>query len=336
MEVHMTETMPGSTADAIQLTHCTEQVIYPCPPFHFDGTVYKPSYFPGSDLLFESGRLWHSLRFEDQLFGLRIENQGTVDQPAVRLGIYSPLPLAGDLFERIIAELAFRYDFYTNLSDFYNGFAEDPLLAPVLVRWRGVHPSTYSSLYEYLVIATLLQNATVRRTVQMAENLFARFGSRLAYDGRTFSAYWDARAIRETSEEELRGLKVGYRARTLKRQAESFGRGGLEEARLRGLPTAELKRELQSIYGVGPASVWYLLFGQFKRCEAFEYISPWEQKIYSRVLFDQELVEAKLILAEVDRRWGRWKMLAAHLIFEDLFWQHRNQPIPWLGELIHM
>ena len=46
----------------------------------------------------------------------------------------------------------------------------------VLARWRGVHPSTYSSLYEYLVISTLLQNATVRRTVQMAENLFGQYG----------------------------------------------------------------------------------------------------------------------------------------------------------------
>ena len=65
-------------------------------------------------------------------------------------------------------------------------------------------------------------------------------------------------------------------------------------------------------------------------------VSPWEQKIYSRLLFDEELVEAGVILGEVERRWGRWKMLAAHLVFEDLFWQRRSQPVPWLEELIRL
>jgi N-glycosylase/DNA lyase len=206
----------------------------------------------------------------------------------------------------------------------------------VLARWRGTRPSTYSSLYEYLVISTLLQNATVRRTVQMAENLFAQFGSRLAYDGKILAAYWDPAVLRAAPEEELRALKVGYRAKSLKRQAESFGPGGLDEARLRTLPTPELKKALLSIYGIGPASVWYLLFGQFKRYDAFDTISPWEQKIYSRLLFQEEQVDARLILEEVDRRWGRWKMLAASLVFEDLFWQRRNQPVPWLEELIRL
>jgi hypothetical protein len=27
-------------------------------------------------------------------------------------------------------------------------------------------------------------------------------------------------------------------------------------------------------------------------------------------------------------------MIPAHILFEDLFWQRRNQPVPWLEELI--
>jgi 3-methyladenine DNA glycosylase/8-oxoguanine DNA glycosylase len=93
---------------------------------------------------------------------------------------------------------------------------------------------------------------------------------------------------------------------------------------------------LLDIYGVGPASVWYLLFGQFKRYDAFEYISPWEQKIYARILFNAEQAAPSAILNEVERRWGRWKMLAAHLLFEDLFWQRKHAPVPWLEELIRL
>jgi 3-methyladenine DNA glycosylase/8-oxoguanine DNA glycosylase len=97
-----------------------------------------------------------------------------------------------------------------------------------------------------------------------------------------------------------------------------------------------LKAALLRLYGVGPASVWYLLFGVFKRYDAFEHISPWEQKIYSRLLFNQELVDSQTILAEVDARWGEWKMLAAHYLFEDLFWQRQSGYIPWLEELIRL
>ncbi len=318
------------------LQFTTQRVLVPCAPFHFDGTVCKPSYFPGSDTAYEPGHFWQSMRFEGQVFGIRLDNLGSIEDPAVGLVIFSGKRLAEDLVDRLAVEIAGRYDLNANLRSFYDGFQDDSWLAPVLKRWRGVRPSSYTSLYEYLVIATVLQNATVRRTVQMMENLFARFGTLAVFDGWELSAFWEPEAIRQADEAELRSLKLGYRAKTLKRQAVSFGPGGLDEAALRALPTPDLKRALLNIYGIGPASVGYLLFGQFKRYEVFDTISPWEQKIYSRLLFDQELVDAGRILDEVERRWGSWKMLAASLVFEDLFWQRKNGKVEWLEELIRL
>jgi 3-methyladenine DNA glycosylase/8-oxoguanine DNA glycosylase len=318
------------------LESTAERTLIPHAPFHFDGTVCKPSYFPGSDTAYTPGHFWQTMRFEGQVFGIRLDNQGSIEAPMVRLSVFSAQPPGQDQIDRLAAEITCRYDLNTDLRAFYDGFRDDPWLAPALARWRGVRSSSYTSLYEYLVIATVLQNATVRRTVQMMENLFSYFGSRVTFDGRELSAFWEPEAIRSVDEMALRELKLGYRAKTLKRQAESFAAGGLDESRMRELPTAELKRMLLQIYGIGPASVWYLLFGQFKRNDAFEYISPWEQKIYSRLLFNQTLVDAKTILSEVDRRWGAWKMLAAHILFEDLFWQRKNAPVPWLEELIRL
>jgi 3-methyladenine DNA glycosylase/8-oxoguanine DNA glycosylase len=276
------------------------------------------------------------MRFDGQVFGIRLDNQGSIDVPAVRLVIFTSQPIMEELVDRLAAEISCRYDLSADLGAFYDGFHSDPQLAPVLARWRGVRPSSYTSLYEYLVIATVLQNANVRRTVQMMENLFRQFGSRAAFDGRELSAFWDPGAIQRVDETVLRELKLGYRAKTIKRQAEAFGPGGLEEQTLRGLPTADLKHMLLGIYGIGPASVGYLLFGQFKRYEVFDYLPPWEQKIYSRLLFNQELVDSKILLEEIERRWGAWKMLAAHLLFEDLFWRRKNAPVPWLEELIRL
>jgi 3-methyladenine DNA glycosylase/8-oxoguanine DNA glycosylase len=317
-------------------SYVVERILHPCPPFHFDGTVCKPSYFPGSDTAFEPGHYWQSMRFLGEVFGIRLDNLGTVEEPALRLVVFSEAAPPIELVDEIAEEIVCRYDLNADLRAFYTEYKADALLAPVLERWRGVRPSSYTSLYESLVVTTVLQNATVRRTVQMMENLFGYFGSRITFDGHELSAFWAPEAIGETDENVLRALKLGYRAKTLKRQAASFYPRGLDERALRRLSTAELKRVLLNIYGVGPASVWYLLFGQFKRYEVFEYISPWEQKIFSRLLFDEELVDGRVILAEVERRWGHWKMLAAHLLFEDLFWRRRNEPVPWLEELIRL
>ncbi len=68
--------------------------------------------------------------------------------------------------------------------------------------------------------------------------------------------------------------------------------------------------------------------------DAFDVVSPWEQKIYSRLLFDAELVSARRLLRALKQRRGRWRMLASHYLFEDLFWQRKHQRIAWLESLI--
>ncbi len=310
--------------------------IHPSAPFNFDGTVRKPSHFPSSDNMYEEGQYWHSMRFDDDVFGIKMVNSGSVDNPQVALSIFSEHEVSSTQLKQIANEIEFRFDMKADIATFYRDCEHDKLLKPALSRWRGMRVSTNVSLYEFLIVTTVLQNATVRRSVQMFENLFQKYGSKVSFDGKELSAFWLPEVIHHTSEEELRAIKVGYRAKTFKRQAQTFALGEMDEFHLRTLPTDELKPTLLALYGIGPASVWYLLFEVFKRYDAFEYISTWEQKIYSRLLFDQELVEKDTILDEVNARWGKWKMLAAHYLFEDLFWQRKNQNIPWLEELIRL
>ncbi len=320
----------------IPLPHASQTTLFPTAPFNFDGTVYKPSYFPTSNLAFEPGCYWQTLRFDTQVFGIRMTNAGDVDHPRVELTIYSAGPVTETLRERIAREIAYRFAFGADIQGFIRDVGQDSLLMPALERWRGMRPSVDASLYEFLAITTVLQNATVRRSVNMMETLFQHYGSRTAFDGKELSVFWPAEVMDAAAEADLRALKVGYRARTFKRQAAMFVGGAIDEGALRCLSTVDLKRALLEFYGVGPASVWYLLLQVFHRNEIFEHISPWEQKIFSRLLFNTELVDAPVILAEVDRRWGRWKMLACHYLFEDLFWQRKTRSIPWLDALIRL
>lgn len=197
-------------------------------------------------------------------------------------------------------------------------------------------PVAANSLYETLVIYIVLQNATVRRTVQMFEALFDNFGKRLKFNGKTLSAFWPPSAIFKVPEEKLRELKLGYRAKFLKRLSEQFARSEIDEFQLRKMPKEEVKKESLKLYGIGPASVEYLLFEDFYHYDALEIIPPWEQKILSRLLFNKPLVPVKQILDYAEEHLGKWEKLAVHYLWEDLFWQHKKNKVDWLEKEIRL
>lgn len=59
---------------------------------------------------------------------------------------------------------------------------------------------------------------------------------------------------------------------------------------------------------------------------------PWEQRIYSRLFFDRDPGDPAL----VEQRFGKYKMLAVHYLWQDLFWRRVHQPVDWLEALIRL
>jgi 3-methyladenine DNA glycosylase/8-oxoguanine DNA glycosylase len=310
------------------------RIVRPTAPFHFDGTVHKPSHFPAGNVCYEPGFYWQTLRFRNRCLGLRLKDLGTRARPRVEVALFAPKPLPAALVDAAVAEIAFRFDLYTPLAEFISALRNDALLAPILRRWGGMRMSCAYSLYEYLVVAIALQNTTVLRSAQMLEALFQRFGTRMHFDGRELHCFWLPRTLCRGSEAELCALKLGYRAKSLLRLAQAFAADEAGELDLRAADPGVVRTELLRLYGVGPASVQYILTDVFHQPDAFDMISPWEQKIYSRLLFGAELVPARRILRAIKQRWGHWRMLASHYLFEDLFWQRTDRPIDWLEPLI--
>jgi 3-methyladenine DNA glycosylase/8-oxoguanine DNA glycosylase len=203
----------------------------------------------------------------------------------------------------------------------------------------GMRPMHYGSLYEYLNVAIVLQNATVRRSVNMLQALFENYGSLLAFDDKALYAYWQPQKIYATSEQDLRNLKVGYRAKSIKRVSEAFVHNEMNEFSLRGKSVAEQRQALLNLYGVGPASVGYILFDVFHQMDYLSYISPWEQNIYSRLFFNTDIddpVATGSLIQYFSQHFSGYRMLAVHYFWEDLFWKRKNEPVEWLEKLIRL
>ena len=226
-----------------------------------------------------------------------------------------------------------------DLREFTERYAAHPQLGPIVQSWRGMRPLSYSSLYEYLIIAIVLQNATVRRSVSMMDALLANYGTLLSYGGKELYCFWAPEKMDQVGEQDLRDLKIGYRAKSVKRVTEAFSRKQIDECALRSRPKDEQRRALLALYGIGPASVGYLLFDVFHHLDELNYISPWEQKIYSKLFFDispEEPVPAASLIQYLDQQYGKYKMLAVHYFWEDLFWKRKNENIEWLEKLIRL
>lgn len=320
----------------LNLNHKTSVILKPVSPHNFDATIHKPSHFPSSDNEWEEGKYWITMLWQGKYLGLKLENKGTVSKPKIKFNIYSQKPLTKNFINILIPEIEWRFNLKSDISKFNKKFKDDKLLKPILKRWKGMKPVAANSLYETLVIYIVLQNAVVRRSVQMLESLFDKFGKRVRFDERTLSTFWRPEDIHKTSEESLRALKLGYRAKFIKKISSQFSKGELNEFRMRELSREELKRQALELYGIGPASVEYLLFEDFYHCDVLETIPPWEQKIFSKLIFNKKLISDKLLLDFFKKRYKGWGKLASHYIWEDIFWKRKTHQIDWLEKEIRL
>jgi len=150
--------------------------IRPKAPFNFDGTVYAFPHFPTPDFEWQKGICWQTMNFDGNFWGIKLENKGTINKPRVRVIICSKKKLPNEEIDNILGELNWRYGFDEDVSEFCEKFKNDKFLKPAMKNWNGMRMNCSNSLYELLIIAIVLQNATVRRTVQMMNALLEKFG----------------------------------------------------------------------------------------------------------------------------------------------------------------
>lgn len=315
-----------------RLDSTCELSVKPTRPFNFAGTVWKKSHFPSPVESFEKGVLRFTMRLNRTALGVRVSQARSQD---VRAKVYSARPLSDCEQGAVEKELRWRFDLDADLDSFLSLASRDELLRGVVSRWKGMRVKCCQSLYELLVIAIVLQNATVRRSVQMFENLLRAYGTPVGFDGNMLYCLWLPKKLANAGDADLRALHVGYRSTHLIRQAVQFSQEDWQDVELRRLDQSALHRRLLSIYGVGPATAWIIEFEAFHCYDALDHISPWETKIYGQLLFGRDQVSVEEILHRIDG-WRPWRMLAIHYLFEDLFWRHGETPIPWLQTLIRL
>jgi len=324
---------------AIKLNIKKQIEIIPTKPFHFDSTFYKPGHFASTDTKWEPGRRWQTMLFKGKRLGLVFKDKSVKEKPKVAVEIYSQKELSDDYINSLKEEIIWRYNLGLDLSGFYRMAEKDPLLKPIVKKFYGLRPMRAGSLYEYLIIAIMLQNTVVKRSIYMMQILFESYGTQVKFDGQSFWSFWEPDKLAKADEQYLRSLKLGYRAKSVIKASRQFVDRKIQDNLLKTKTAEELEEILLSLYGIGPASVGYIMFDVFHKWGYLNHISPWEQKIYSMIFFNKdyetEIVSVEKMLAYF-KKWGIWKNLAIHYVWENIWWQRRNEQIPWLEKLIRL
>ena len=310
--------------------------VFPSSPFHFDGTFHKPSHYPDKLTDWETGKYWQAIRIGKRLFGLKIENKGETQKPKIKVSVFYDKNISQGELEKTKEEVIWRFDLNVDLKEFNKLAKNDKRFYPIFKKWLGMRNSSAHNLYELLIIAVLLQNATVRRTVQMTNALLDNYGTKLKFDEKEIFSIWLPEALNNVSEQELRDLKIGYRAKFIKRLSQDFAKGKIDELKLRTLDQENAKKELTKLYGVGPETARILLFEVCHQYNTFDHIAPWQQKIYSQLFYKKSLVPTNKIRDDIKKQYGDYSMLAVHYIWEDIFWKRKNEKIDWLEKEIRL
>ena len=313
-----------------------EFFVFPSSPFHFDWTFHKPSHYPDKLTDWKTGKYWQTIRIGKRIFGLKIENKGETRKPKIKISVFYDNKISESELKEIKQEIIWRFDLNADLKEFNKLAKSDKRFYPIFKKWLGMRNSSAHNLYELLIIAVLLQNATVRRTVQMTNVLLDNYGAKLKFDGKYFFAIWLPEKLNNVSEKELRDLKIGYRAKFIKRLSLDFAEGKIDEPKLRTLNQESAKRELMKLYGVGPETARILLFEVCHQYNTFDHIALWQQKIYSRLFYKKLFVPVNKIRDDIKKQYGDYSMLAVHYIWEDIFWRRKNEKIDWLEKEIRL
>lgn len=321
----------------LQLKYRKSKIVKPLAPFNFDATVFKPSHYPDPTKVYITGKYWFPLRLNSKIYGIQMVNRGTITRPRVAIFIFSKKRLSNNEVTSVLTEVGFRFGFYQDISDFNYRFKKDRVLERFLRRWKGMRKSCAYDLFGLLMIGIFLQNTVVKRSVAMTNAMLNKYGTLVKFGGKKIFLFWDPSRMLTVKEAALRKLKVGYRARLFIKTSKSFLAAKIDEFELRHLSTQEIKDRLLRIYGVGPETTRILLSECFHRHENFSHVAPWQQKIYSRLLFNKKLVSTKRIIGYINRSWEPWSDLAAHYIWEDIFWQRKQgRQIKWLEKEIRL
>ena len=206
------------------------------------------------------------------------------------------------------ARLAWMLGLEQDFSEFYALAQAEPKLQKAAASAQG-RILRSPTLFEDVLKTILTTNTLWAATIRMDRNLVTQFGEPLPADP-SLQAFPTPEMLAKTDEATLRQqTRLGYRAPYVLGLAQAVASGSLDLEALKdpGLSTADLRKALLAIKGIGPyaAANLLMLLGHYDDLP----VDSWALKVVSYEWYDGQPVGRKEVEAAFEK-WGAYKGLA--------------------------
>lgn len=267
---------------------------FPDPVDRFDGKTYRRLLAVG-----RSGVL------------ATVEQSGGATNPKLRVTLEGPgedSPRARAAAERLVRG---ALGAGTDVALFYRAARLDPLLAPLVRRFRGLKIGGYPSLWEALVTAVLSQQVNLSLAFGIRAHLATTFGRSRTVRGEKYFAFPLPEAIVKAGERGLEGFRMSAnKIRTVARLASAFSSGELSEDEIAALPEAAAVERLTEIKGIGRWTAETALLRGLARADAFPAGDLGIVKYLAEGLFEHSRRATESEMRLYAERWRPWRGLS--------------------------
>ncbi|MCB8983198.1 MAG: DNA-3-methyladenine glycosylase 2 family protein [Ardenticatenaceae bacterium] len=216
--------------------------------------------------------------------------------------------LDDDALAELSAKVQWMLGLHQDLSEFYAAARGEPKLAHVEGKAQG-RLLRSATVFEDVVKTILTTNTTWSGTIRMVQGLVDHFGAPLPDDPARRAFPTPARLAQADGEVLRKTVKLGYRAPYVLELAQRTAAGelDLEAWKTAVIPTADLRKQLLALKGVGPyaAASLLMLLGHYD----FVPVDSWAFKLVSYEWHGSEPIGQKEVEAAF-ADWGQWKGLA--------------------------
>lgn len=133
-------------------------------------------------------------------------------------------------------------------------------------------------LWEMIITFVLSQQKTIPKIKEAVEALSRSYGSKKIWEGRTFYTFPDADQLAHASLEDLKALKLGYRAKYIEQICKDCITGNLNLEYLKSLTYEHAKEYLTGFYGIGEKVANCICLFGLHHIEAFP-VDTWIKRI---------------------------------------------------------
>jgi len=284
----------------------------PRPPFDFHLTARHMYILPPAR--FSNATFIRVLRLRsDKLVKLSITSKGTVEEPELLVFIDSSSRVDENDEREIEEKVSFMFSLNDDLSEFYSLADRDPILKYGKEDLYGLKIQTTPTFFEGMIIGFCLVWASFQRAVKMIDGLVRKFGLKMGED----YAFPSAKELAKARLDELKELKLGFRAERVKWLSTQVAEGKLDLERWPSLPTERLREHLMEIKWVGPWLAEATLLWRLKRPDAFP-IDVWSAKIFKAFFPEIKDESISRIKEFAEQRWGAYRGLGFYYLMCDI------------------